>query len=609
MPPIPHRRIARQLLNAVLTVAVLAGSFALLAQPAQAQSSQTDWLVNDDPRLDGPPEYWYPGQAGKGHGSNNYVYTFAIGGDPVANNVATWDMGSRLGQQELQVFVPCNHATATVYYEIKVGGSSFTSRVNQLEECGNDTWTSLGTFGSFGQNITVVVEDTSSDQHVSRHGRTWSSIGVDAIRAKCTAQCGDAPPSRQTDWLVNDEPRLDGTSEYWYSGQAGKGYGRNNYVFTYAIGGDAVANNVATWNMESRVGKQELQVFVPCNHATATVYYEIRIGGSSSTARVNQLDECGQRSWTSLGLFDADGQDIAVVLEDTSADQHASRHGRTWSSIGVDAIRAKCTARCSPDGLPGLPTHVEVQVTEHDVDGLAQLRFEWQPPGYNGGSPITGYRGELSRVGNLWGPFEYTPHGRVQTAKFRYDTEYVFTVSATNSEGQGTTATLQFTIEQPGQQSESDLVSRSDPMAYPERDSIVCGPYKNGAGQPINRDRRGWPLGQCTAYVMWRLFDAGVSHQLWCCGGDAGQWDTQFRGKGVDVDEHAAVGSVAQWEPFGRGARSYGHVAYVEAVNADGSIVVWEMNFDGRCGGPTARTISPGDNSWPDHFIHFERTG
>ncbi len=608
MPPIPHRRIARQLLNAVLTVAVLAGSFALLAQPAQAQSSHTDWSVNDDPRLDGTSEYWYSGQAGKGYGSNNYVFTYAIGGDDVANNVATWNMGSRVGQQELQVFVPCNHATATVYYEIKVGGASFTSRVNQLEECGNDAWTSLGSFGSFGQNITVVLEDTSSDQHVSRHGRTWSSIGVDAIRAKCTAQCGDAPPPRQTDWSVNDDPRLDGTSEYWYSGQAGKGYGRNNYVFTYAIGGDAVADNVAAWNMESRVGKQELQVFVPCNHATATVYYEIRIGGSSSTARVNQIDECGQRSWTSLGLFDADGQDITVVLEDTSADQHVSRNGRTWSSIGVDAIQARCVARCSTTGVPSEPTNLRLSVTEHEVDSLVRLRIEWDPPAYDGDRTITGYTSVLSRVGRTFPQWSYPASDHDYTVRLRYDTEYVFAIQATNSNGDGISETFKFSIDRPMEPG-SVLFSHSDPLAYPERDQIVCGPYRDNAENAINRDGRGWPLGQCTAYVMWRLFDAGVPYSLYCCGGNAGDWDTQFENKGVGVDEHAAVGAVAQWEPSGSGARSWGHVAYVQAVNADGSIVVWEMNFDGRCGGPTTRTISPGDNSWPDHFIHFERTG
>ena len=38
--------------------------------------------------------------------------------------------------------------------------------------------------------------------------------------------------AQQTDWYVNDDPVLFGPSEYWYSGQAGQGYGSNNFQFT-----------------------------------------------------------------------------------------------------------------------------------------------------------------------------------------------------------------------------------------------------------------------------------------------------------------------------------------------------------------------------------------
>jgi surface antigen len=39
---------------------------------------------------------------------------------------------------------------------------------------------------------------------------------------------------------------------------------------------------------------------------------------------------------------------------------------------------------------------------------------------------------------------------------------------------------------------------------------------------------------------------------------------------------------------------SLGHVAYVEAVNVDGSFVVSEMNFNGGWGRVSSRTVVPG---------------
>ena len=48
-------------------------------------------------------EYWYPGEAGQGYGSNNFHYTYAIGGEQSAGNWVHWYMGHRAGRQEIQV--------------------------------------------------------------------------------------------------------------------------------------------------------------------------------------------------------------------------------------------------------------------------------------------------------------------------------------------------------------------------------------------------------------------------------------------------------------------------------------------------------------------------
>ncbi len=102
----------------------------VVSSPVGGQD-QTGWSVNDSPVLFGPSEYWYAGSSGRGYGSNNFVYTYAIGGDSTADNWAHWYMGDRVGRQELEAYVPRAQATATVTYEIVVGGrnaSAVTSR-------------------------------------------------------------------------------------------------------------------------------------------------------------------------------------------------------------------------------------------------------------------------------------------------------------------------------------------------------------------------------------------------------------------------------------------------------------------------------------------------
>jgi LysM repeat protein len=76
----------------------------------------------------------------------------------------------------------------------------------------------------------------------------------------------------------------------------------------------------------------------------------------------------------------------------------------------------------------------------------------------------------------------------------------------------------------------------------------------------------GFPLGWCTWYVAtWR-------NVTWR--GDAGWWYDNARSQGYPVGSVPKVGAImVTWESY------LGHVAYVEAVNADGSWTVSEMNY------------------------------
>ncbi|MCD8820517.1 CHAP domain-containing protein [Staphylococcus gallinarum] len=78
--------------------------------------------------------------------------------------------------------------------------------------------------------------------------------------------------------------------------------------------------------------------------------------------------------------------------------------------------------------------------------------------------------------------------------------------------------------------------------------------------------------GQCTWYVFdKRAKDGNTISTLW---GDARNWATQAAASGLTVNHKPEVGSILQ-----TGEGPYGHVAYVERINSDGSIFISEMNW------------------------------
>ena len=93
------------------------------SQPLTFQAEQTDWHVNDIPEFgpDGVKVGWSAGDpASQGNGNrparysnnSNYAYASAVGGRNPDTSWARWDMDNRVGTQEIQVFIPENHATS-----------------------------------------------------------------------------------------------------------------------------------------------------------------------------------------------------------------------------------------------------------------------------------------------------------------------------------------------------------------------------------------------------------------------------------------------------------------------------------------------------------------
>ncbi|HIW12653.1 MAG TPA: CHAP domain-containing protein [Candidatus Salinicoccus stercoripullorum] len=150
---------------------------------------------------------------------------------------------------------------------------------------------------------------------------------------------------------------------------------------------------------------------------------------------------------------------------------------------------------------------------------------------------------------------------------------------------QASQETADTTYEAPAVE-EYDAPSAPAPQTAEYEEPSAPAPAGDTAASAANH----YTQGDCTWHVYERLNEMGVSvSNSW---GNASNWDSAALGSGMTVSNSPSVGAIMQLDPGQGGAGSMGHVAVVEAVNADGSIQVSEMNWNGGFGVESTRTIS-----------------
>lgn len=110
--------------------------------------------------------------------------------------------------------------------------------------------------------------------------------------------------------------------------------------------------------------------------------------------------------------------------------------------------------------------------------------------------------------------------------------------------------------------------------------------YTTGGGFPavdpsFRASLNGGYFGQCTYYVFNRMAQVGtpIGHSMM---GNAAEWPSYARSYGYSVSNSPSAGSAIVFQQGLAGADpTYGHVGFVEAVNADGSLYISEMNVRG----------------------------
>ena len=259
----------------------------------------------------------------------------------------------------------------------------------------------------------------------------------------------------QTGWYVNDNPTLHGPAAGWQRGQSGHGYGSNNYVYTYAIGGASLPENSAEWSMGNRIGRQEVQVYVPSRNAAATVEYHIEVGTVSTGAftQIVWVNQSNVSGWHRLRTVDANGKQVTIRLLDSEAQQHYERDGIALSSIGVDAVAMRCVENCpEPPGVSPPDAPRNLRLTRIDADSF---RIQWDPPSSDGGAAITRYRATISRPAistsiPAWqNSYTYSSNARSHRFDGRLDATYTVRLVAINRVGASSTTTARHQTDRP----------------------------------------------------------------------------------------------------------------------------------------------------------------
>jgi len=137
---------------------------------------------------------------------------------------------------------------------------------------------------------------------------------------------------------------------------------------------------------------------------------------------------------------------------------------------------------------------------------------------------------------------------------------------------------------------------------YPWNSSncAMWGYLSTGGADGNGGDGRGYGCRQCASYAAWRMAKETGIYPSW---GNAVDFTSRAKALGYQEGGPRA-GSLAVMDPAKAG-QGYGHVAWVEAVNSDGTVTVSQYNYDYGQGYGMYSMMKLSVNAF-DHYIHIK---
>ena len=179
----------------------------------------------------------------------------------------------------------------------------------------------------------------------------------------------------------------------------------------------------------------------------------------------------------------------------------------------------------------------------------------------------------------------------------------VLAISLAFAAGAGAAHADELPVDAPAQAAQATTATPAD-SGECSGDDCDGGAWKVARGEFNEASYWGMDPGHnCTNYVAWRLSQDGVERPA-TSPGNASDWAERARVDGYLVNAVPTVGAIAQWNGNTAGYTSDGHVAYIERVNDDGTILVSEDYWlDGSQTGPlTYRVV---DMRTVSNVIHY----
>ena len=130
----------------------------------------------------------------------------------------------------------------------------------------------------------------------------------------------------------------------------------------------------------------------------------------------------------------------------------------------------------------------------------------------------------------------------------------------------------------------ANVIYINEHICIPGNHSTASGGSGNGGtGSGMAGEIRGWsnpyPYGQCTQYADARFAQIHGYYVPWTTNANAYQWTARAYQFGWHVSSRPSVGAIVDLQPWVQGAYGLGHVAVVEQVLSDGSVIASNKNW------------------------------
>jgi len=326
--------------------------------PAPPLSASEIWIIDEMQALVDPPldnaDIWTSAASTDANAAGQPYYYNEVG-----NVTINWRMDQPLNAGLYGVYIldTVENSTGIIKHTVKLDGIDadpyrghrylgFDNIPNQEE----DTWLLLGFYDvSQAQNFDVeVIVPTHNEEQPFAIDRMML-VRISETQEKIISAL---PSGRNLFSLLDDDRAVfytrlgDLPLQEKYQGVDYGGVLSWNDEFRSLDSGDnwvTIANEIGVnlrvdWNSAGRlpIGKYELMVWIPAEHAIAIVDFELIANGEvierDNPAQINQQDHSGE--WVSLGIWDlAEPAAVSVRMNVSQSDQI-----NTTVEIGIDAV-------------------------------------------------------------------------------------------------------------------------------------------------------------------------------------------------------------------------------------------------------------------------------